>query len=76
MNTFIAYDTDTFQVLGFIRNDYTKFEETNEIFQWFENYKVIKTELEIPSLFSLYKIKIENEQVIGFEKMEVSKENN
>lgn len=67
MNTYIAYDKDTKQVLGFITNDYTTIEEAAEVFQNFENYEIAKIEIELPQDFSDYKVIIENGQVVGFE---------
>ena len=72
MNTYVAYDKNTFQILGFIRNDYTALDETKEIFKNFENYEVARTDLEIPNFFSNYKVVIGNEKIIRFE--ELSKE--
>ena len=69
MNTYIAYDTDTHQILGFISNNYTTIEETAEVFQNFQNYDVIQTDMDIPSVFDNYKVKIENNILIGFEEM-------
>lgn len=69
MNTFVAYDKNSFQILAFIKNDYTKLEETKEIFKNFENYEVARTDLEIPNFFSNYKVVIENEKIIRFEKL-------
>ena len=71
MNTFIAYDKDTFQILGFIKNDYTILEETKEVFKNFENYEVKKTSIDVPAFFSEYKVVLENEEIISFGKMEV-----
>ena len=67
MNTYIAYDRDTKQVLGFITNDYTTLEETSEVFKNFENYEVTKTNIELPQNFEDFKVIIKNGQVIGFE---------
>ena len=69
MNTFIAYDIDTFQILAFIKNDYTTFEQVGEVFQNFENYDVRQTDLEIPEFFSNYKVVIENDEIVGFEEI-------
>ena len=76
MNTYVAYDKNTFQILGFISNDYTTIEETAEVFQYFENYEVKKTELEIPNNFSNYKVVISGNEITGFEKIEREEENN
>lgn len=76
MNTYIAYNKSTFQILGFISNDYTTIEETAEVFQNFENYDVKKTELEIPSDFSSYKVIITDNEITGFEKIEREEETN
>lgn len=76
MNTYIAYDKDTFQILGFISNDYTTIEETAEVFQNFENYEVKQTQLEIPSNFSDYKVVISGNEITGFEEIEREEENN
>lgn len=70
MKTYIAYDKDTFQILGFISNNYTKLEETEEIFQNFENYEVIETNLKMPSDFDNYKLIIENGICIKIEKID------
>ena len=71
MNTYVAYDKNTFQILGFIKNDYTTLDETKEIFKNFENYEVARTDLEIPNFFSNYKVVIEKDEITSFEKMEV-----
>lgn len=76
MNTYVAYDKNTFQILGFIRNDYTTLEETKEVFQNFENYEVKKTNLEVPNFFSDYKVVLEDNEIAVFEKMEVRNEDN
>lgn len=75
MNTYIAYDKNTYQILGFIKNNYTTIEETAEVFQNYENYEVIRTNLEMPNLFSNYKVVIEEGELKGFEEMEVNNEN-
>lgn len=75
MNTFIAYDKDTYQILGFISNNYTTIEETSEVFQNFENYEVKKIEFEIPNNFSKYKVVLKDGELIGFEEMEVEDAN-
>lgn len=71
MNTYVAYDKNTFQILAFIKNDYTALDETKEIFKNFENYEVARTDLEIPNFFSNYKVVIEKDEITSFEKMEV-----
>jgi len=75
MNTFIAYDKNTYQILGFIRNSYTTIEETKEVFKNFENYDVKQTALEIPNNFSKYKVVLKDGELIGFEEMEVEDAN-
>ena len=72
MNTYVAYDKNTFQILAFIKNDYTALDETKEIFKNFENYEVARTDLEIPNFFSNYKVVVEKGEITSFEKMEVS----
>lgn len=67
--TFIAYNKDSLKILGFIKNNYTTLDETKEVFNNFENYEVARTDLEIPNFFSNYKVVIENEQIIRFEKL-------
>lgn len=76
MNTFVAYNRNTFQILGFIKNDYTSLEETKEVFKNFENYEVTKTELEIPTFFSSYKVVIENSKIVAFEELEANSNDN
>lgn len=72
MNTFVAYNKNTFQILGFIKNDYTSLEETTEVFKNFENYEVAKTELEIPTFFSNYTVVIKDNEIVAFEELEAN----
>ena len=37
MRRFIAYDKDTYRILGFIENDYTDITETEEVFKNFDD---------------------------------------
>lgn len=69
MNTYVAYDKDSFQILAFIKNNYTNIEETKEIFKNFENCTISRTSLEIPNIFSDYKVIIKNDEIVNFEKL-------
>lgn len=69
MNTYVAYDKDSFQILAFIKNNYTNIEETKEIFKNFENCTISRTSLEIPTIFSDYKVIIKNDEIVNFEKL-------
>jgi len=68
--TYIAYNNETYKILCFITTN--SIVNTNEVFQNFENYNVITTNLEMPSNYSNYKVVIENEILIGFEEIEAT----
>lgn len=65
MNTYIWYDNNTLQILGFISNDYSTLEEVQGCFD-FNNSSIIVTKLEIPNNYTNYKLNIENNEVKGF----------
>lgn len=71
MKTFIAYDKDTFKILGFIRNDYSKLEDVDEVFQNFENYEIVETDVEMPENFYNLKVIIRENKMLGFENVEM-----
>lgn len=74
MRKFIAYDKDTYRILGFISNDYTSIEETNEVFKNFENYEVVQSEeIQIPPFFDNYRLIFEEGNLVGIE--EIPEEN-
>ena len=74
MRKFIAYDKDTYRILGFISNDYTSIEETNEVFKNFENYGVVQSEeIQIPPFFDNYRLIFEEGNLVGIE--EIPEEN-
>lgn len=72
MKTFIAYDKETYQIIGFIKNDYSRIEDTAEVFQNFENYEVIDAgAIDMPNFFDKYKVIIEEGLFKGIEIIEI-----
>ena len=69
-NTFIAYDKDNFRILAFIQNNYTKIEDTEEIFQNFENYEVVQTNIKVPSNYSNYMVILEDGNLKEIQELE------
>ena len=70
MRRFIAYDKDTYRILGFIENDYTDITETEEVFKNFENYEVIETDaIKVPPFFENYRLIFEEENLVGIEEI-------
>jgi hypothetical protein len=70
MRKFIAYDKDTYRILGFIANDYMDISQTEEVFKNFENYEVIETDaIQIPPLFDNYRLIFEEGTLIGIEEI-------
>ncbi|MBR3280913.1 MAG: hypothetical protein IKI57_03590 [Clostridia bacterium] len=70
MRKFIAYDKDTYRILGFISNDYIDISQTEEVFKNFENYEVIETDaIQVPPLFDNYRLKFEEGILIGIEEI-------
>ena len=70
MRKFIAYDKDTYRILGFIENDYTDITETEEVFKNFENYEVIETDaIKVPPFFENYRLVFEEGNLVGIEEI-------
>lgn len=63
MKTFICYDNNTYYILAFIRNDYSKIEDIEFNIK---NSSIIETELEPPVNYSRNKVVIENGILTGF----------
>ena len=70
MRKFIAYDKDTYRILGFISNDYIDISQTEEVFKNFENYEVIENDaIQIPPFFDNYRLVFEDGNLVGIEKI-------
>ena len=70
MRKFIAYDKDTYRILGFISNDYMDISQTEEVFRNFENYEVIENDaIQIPPFFDNYRLVFEEGNLVGIEKI-------
>lgn len=68
MKKFIAYDKDTYRILGYIENDYSTFEDTKQIFQNYQNYEVIEADgLAMPYFYNKYKLVFEEGKATGTE---------
>lgn len=65
----IAYDKDTFNILGFIGTN--EGINPNEVFRGFDNYNYSQTNIQPPFTdFNNYKVVIENDQIVGYERSE------